>query len=356
MHVVGTGTIGEPLIHLLAGQRKDIGIGEVSFHKRTPLIEEIEKVRYMMEKGAVFSADEDQFSKFAALGLKPNLSHEEALKRADVIIDCTPAGNQNKEKYYNALSRNFPKKGFIAQGSEENFGKPYIWTINDPALNQEKDRFLQVVSCNTHNLACIVNTIVIAPDGLENLERCNSVIVRRGSNISEDKTVPGAEAEALKKKYAPYGSHQAYDAVRVFKTFLDAKEIPLHSQVLKISSQYMHVGVFTLDFRNPRSFEEIFNRLKDNPLVAFSHIKSTNKIVGRARDASKIQGRILNQTVLYQDALEVSENGKTVYGVYFTPQDGNALLSSVAATLWLLDPKTYKEKMRVFDKYLFKMI
>ena len=38
VHVVGTGTIGEPLIGLLADHKADFGIDEVTFHKRTPLI------------------------------------------------------------------------------------------------------------------------------------------------------------------------------------------------------------------------------------------------------------------------------------------------------------------------------
>ena len=37
VHVVGTGTIGEPLIGLLANNREALGIDEVTFHKRTPL-------------------------------------------------------------------------------------------------------------------------------------------------------------------------------------------------------------------------------------------------------------------------------------------------------------------------------
>ena len=38
VHVVGTGTIGEPLIGLLATFRHELGIDEVTFHKRTPLL------------------------------------------------------------------------------------------------------------------------------------------------------------------------------------------------------------------------------------------------------------------------------------------------------------------------------
>jgi glyceraldehyde-3-phosphate dehydrogenase (NAD(P)) len=35
VHVVGTGTIGEPLIGILSTFREQFGIDEVTFHKRT---------------------------------------------------------------------------------------------------------------------------------------------------------------------------------------------------------------------------------------------------------------------------------------------------------------------------------
>jgi len=44
VHVIGTGTIGEPLIGLLAGFRNDLGIDEVTFYKRTPLLTDRSKV------------------------------------------------------------------------------------------------------------------------------------------------------------------------------------------------------------------------------------------------------------------------------------------------------------------------
>ena len=52
VHVVGTGTIGEPLIGLLADHREHFGIDEVTFHKRTPLVTERPKVNDLVRRGA----------------------------------------------------------------------------------------------------------------------------------------------------------------------------------------------------------------------------------------------------------------------------------------------------------------
>jgi len=38
VHIVGTGTIGMPLIGLLANFQMPLGIDEITFHNRTPLI------------------------------------------------------------------------------------------------------------------------------------------------------------------------------------------------------------------------------------------------------------------------------------------------------------------------------
>ena len=45
-------------------------------------------------------------------------------------------------------------------------------------------------------------------------------------------------------------------------------------------------------------------------------------------------GRILNQTVVVVQTLNVRNNTE-ITGFCFTPQDGNSLLSSIAATEWL---------------------
>ena len=115
----------------------------------------------------------------------------------------------------------------------------------------------------------------------------------------------------------------------------------------------MHTMLFDIEIKSPIHYKEALARLEANPLIVFTNLKSTNRVFDRARNTSKARGRILNQTVFYKPSLDVSEDGTHIRGTCFTPQDGNALLSSVAATLWLLDPATYKEKMKVFDKFLF---
>ena len=44
VHIVGTGTIGEPLIGLLCAHKEDFGIDEVTFHKNSARISDKPKI------------------------------------------------------------------------------------------------------------------------------------------------------------------------------------------------------------------------------------------------------------------------------------------------------------------------
>ena len=54
--------------------------------------------------------------------------------------------------------------------------------------------------------------------------------------------------------------------------------------------------------------------------------------------------------------LVLSEDGTGVSGYCFTPQDGNSLLSSVAATVWGLYPETYDKIVQCLRPYFFQEV
>ena len=88
VHVVGTGTIGEPLIGLLCSFKDQAGFSEVTFHKRSPLPRDLPKLKALIARGAKLCVDEDKISDFEALGLKPTMIHEEALAKASAGSTC----------------------------------------------------------------------------------------------------------------------------------------------------------------------------------------------------------------------------------------------------------------------------
>lgn len=350
VYVVGTGTIGEPLIALFCKFQKELGIDEVTFAKKSAILTDRSKVQALINHGAKLAADEESAKSFNAIGIKPAYTVDEALENATVVVDCTPVGNQNKAEVYEKYLHN--TKGFIAQGSEFGFGKMYARGINDETLIPGKDKFVQVVSCNTHNLSVLVKSIGMNDgNSPELLDHARFVCIRRSNDISQDKGfVPGLQVD--KHSEPQHGTHHAHDAHELFKTL--GMDVKLFSSSLKTNTQYMHTVWFHIKTTKPVTKQEILNRLHENDLVAVTHKSSSNTVFSFGRDHGHY-GRILNQTVLVENTLEVVD-GNNVYGWCFTPQDGNSLLSSIAATEFFMYPQDYNERIQCLKPYFFNEV
>jgi glyceraldehyde-3-phosphate dehydrogenase type II len=349
VHIVGTGTIGEPLIGILSSFREPFGIDEVTFHKRTPLLTDRSKVLVLGQKGANLCVDKEHWKKFQDMGMEPTYEAEEALERANVVIDCTPVGNENKEKNYKRYTDN--GRGFIAQGSEFGFGKMYARGINDEALKRGEDQFIQVVSCNTHNLAVLIDTIALGPEKENNLEEGRFVCMRRANDLSQEgEFIPAPEVG--KHDDVRFGTHQGRDAYYLFKTL--GLDLDIYSSALKLNTQYMHTIYFDLKLRRGVDKEELMRRLKSSGRIALTNKKSSASVFSFGRDHG-LFGRILNQTVIVTQSLAM-KGEREVVGMCFTPQDGNSLYSSIAAALWFLYPDSYEERLQPVKPYFFKEI
>ncbi len=352
VHVIGTGTIGEPLIGLLTHLKDKLGIDEVTFNKRSPLFTDRSKVKNLLDRGAKLSTSEEAMSGFEKLGMRPSYSTRDAIHRSSVVIDCTPsgAGLANKEEYYQSADS---VKGFVAQGSEFGFGKMYARGINDDALVPGEDRFLHVVSCNTHNLAAIIKTMALANGAKPgNLKSADFVCMRRANDVSQDAGF-APSPQVGKHKDQQFGTHHARDAYHLFQT--QGLEYPtLFSSAVKLNSQYMHTLRFRLEVDEPTSVEELLGLVKENDRLALTYKKSANQVFSFGRDHGFF-GRILNQTVIPHETLSVV-GGTQVSGFCFTPQDGNSLLSSVASTCWLLDPDQYEDRLQALKPWFFEEV
>jgi len=348
VHVVGTGTIGEPLIGLLADNKDHFGIDEVTFHKRTPLITEKAKVEDLVRRGANLAVDDNRKSTFEELGHSPKYETNEAIERATVVIDCTPVGNEMKEEFYKDAPGPI---GFMAQGSEYGFGKMYARGVNDDALVQNEDRFLQIVSCNTHNIAVLVKSLAMDPDGTNHLADGRFLCMRRANDISQDggfiaSPVVGGHDDVR------FGTHHARDAHDLFKTL--GYDLNIYSSAVKLNTQYIHSLHFALTLDRDIDLDEVRDRLDANTRVAVTHKKSANQVFSFGRDHG-YYGRIMSQAVVALETLAV-RNGNEIVGFSFTPQDGNPLLSTIAALLWYLDPGTMDKRLDILRRYLFPEI
>src|SRR5690606_6206585 len=145
-----------------------------------------------------------------------------------------------KERHYAGLSG---PRGFLAQGSEFGFGKPYARGVNDEALVAGEDRFLQIVSCNTHNITTLLKTLCADADGGFHLERASFVCMRRANDITQ--TSSFVPAPYVGKHDDPeFGTHHARDAHHLFETL--NLDLDLFSSAAKLNTQYMHSIWFSI--------------------------------------------------------------------------------------------------------------
>ncbi|MAV58702.1 MAG: hypothetical protein CMG07_01980 [Candidatus Marinimicrobia bacterium] len=350
VHIVGTGTIGEPLIGLISDFKEKLGIDQVTFHKNTPLLSDRSKVQSLVKRGAILTTSKDKFDGFKNIGLDPLFSTEDAIERASVVIDCTPKGigHKNKSEYYNKFADS--TLGFIAQGSEFGFGKMYARGINDEALKVEKDKFIHVVSCNTHNISSIIKTIAFEDE--ENfLDFAKFNCIRRANDVSQSKGYI-ASPQVGTHEDNKFGTHHAKDASLLFNTI--NHDLDLFSSAIKINTQYMHILYFNLKLKKNISLEHVLEKFRKNDRIAITNKVDSCEVFSFGRDHGHF-GRILNQAVISIPSLHIRNNNE-LSGYCFTPQDGNSLLSSVAATSWFLDPSNYEDKIQCLKPYLFSEV
>ena len=342
--VIGTGTIGEPLIGLLADHKDSLGLDNVIFFKRTPLSDEKGKVESLIRKGAKIVSSADALKEFHQLGFSDATDVEQAYDESDVIIDCTPSGNDNWDNIYSSLDQ---KKRFMAQGSEHGFGSFFAWGINNEILKEESNKFL-IASCNTHNIASIVKTFAL-DEGRELLEG-KFVCLRRANDVSQNDSFSPSPT-ITKHSNHEFGTHHARDVHELFAQ--EGKKLNLFSSAIKLPTQYMHTLWFSLVFNDGIMYEDIIKNLNKSKFLIATEKMSSNKVFSFGRDHG-YHGRLLSHGVVAEQSLHVKEN--TLTGYCFTPQDGNALLSSVAGTVEYYYKNNWKEKMNVFDRYIFKNI
>jgi glyceraldehyde-3-phosphate dehydrogenase (NAD(P)) len=174
------------------------------------------------------------------------------------------------------------------------------------------------------------------------------VCLRRSSDISQEGSfIPAPEVGRHKDSH--FGTHHARDAWHLFQTL--GLDLNIFSSAIKLNTQYMHSIWFNLRVKRATTLDDVLEKLEANKYVALTQKMMANTIFSFGRDHGYF-GRLLNQTVVSVPTLAI-RNSHEITGFCFTPQDGNSLLSSIAAAAWLLDPETYEMRTQFVKPYLF---
>ncbi|MHA2503112.1 MAG: hypothetical protein ACXAE3_09590 [Candidatus Kariarchaeaceae archaeon] len=335
----GTGTIGEPLIALLLSVKKSIGIDDLYFYKHTARLTDRPMLMNLQRKGGIMCVADDKVEEFRAIGIEPDLKFSEALQKAEVVVDATKegVGHRNKEEFYQKVEDT--TLGFLAQGSEAGFGTIYAAGINDDIFTGGNlPKYSQIASCNTHAAAASIKHFAFDAEGKSNLDHADLTFIRRASDVSQER---GVMAPTI-SEYTDdrFGTHHAKDVWKLFNT--QGLDLDIFSSAIKVNSQYMHTLSAHLTLKEPTTRENILDIIHQEGALAYTNKTAVNLVFSFGRDHGHF-GRILNQAVFVEPTIRV--NGRHLYFWSFTPQDGNALLSSVKAILYYLN----QDDMSVVD-------
>jgi glyceraldehyde-3-phosphate dehydrogenase (NAD(P)) len=112
----------------------------------------------------------------------------------------------------------------------------------------------------------------------------------------------------------------------------------------------MHTIFFDIRVKKPTTMEDLHERIHANDRMAVTYKDSANAVFSFGRDQGHY-GRILNVAVVALPTLLLRNGGTEIVGYCFTPQDGNSLLSSLAATTWFLYPDDYEDRIQCIKPY-----
>ena len=292
--------------------QRALEVDEITLHKHTPRLGDRAKITNLMRRGARLAVDTEKTHRLRKVGPTAYLHYRGG-----------PGPSRSGNRLYLGWAGTRPNatgtsicpgaQGFIAQGSETGFGKMYARGINDEALVPGEDRFVQVVSCNTHNLAVLIATLALHDEAPDNLLEGRFVCMRRSSDISQEKSFIAAP-EAGAHKDGQFGTHHARDAWHLFQT--RGFDLNLFSSVIKLNTQYMHSIWFNLRVQRPVTLDDVIEKLAANPYVALTHKIMAGPIFSFGRDHGYF-GRLLNQTVVSIPTLTVRD-GHEITGFCFT--------------------------------------
>ncbi len=341
VHVQGAGTIGAPLVYLFNRYQTQLGFDEVTFTKHTPRGRDRPLIKQLREGGARFVVDDSKKEAFEDTGFTVDGTLDEAVENATVVIEATPSGIAlDRKPEYEAMDG---PEGFLAQGSEAGFGTPYAARINDDVLDGLDDRFVHIVSCNTHTIASLIRTMT--GDDPEQFDEGSVVCIRRGTDVGQAGGAP--LAPHLSVHDAPEGTHHAHDVVDLYAT--TGNELDLFSSAIKVPTQFMHTVWFRFELEDDVSKDTILERVRNDPLVASTEKMDADLVFNNGRQTGPF-GRIVNQGVLATESLFVDDD--TVTGFCFTPQDGNALLSNMYAATRMAHPDDWTKRVSALDELI----
>lgn len=318
--VNGVGNIGLTVLNLLADYRQQLGISVIYAKKRTLTAWNVVDLKALSSKGIIICTDEQNRQTFTSQ-LPETVIYEEIRDSLDYVFETSANGIGNARKADYCQMKNL--RGVCAQGSEKGFGIPFMSGVNEERICGEK--FVQVVSCNTHASLSVLSCFGGARLGA--LVEGDFVVVRRSEDLENHQRLVSASVVA-RHLDNDIGTHHAIDAVDLLKTIGLYPKIT--SSDVTTPSQLLHAFRFNLSLKKAIAESDVLSTLHNNPMVAVTKKFDSNKVFEFGRKYGKY-GRLYSQMIVVENNLMIQDN--RIMGWAFIPQEGNTILSKLHAFL-----------------------
>lgn len=302
----GYGTIGKRVAWAV-NRQDDMEV--VGVTKTRPSYEAATALREGCPLYAAHAEDVDNFEK---AGIKVQGTLDDLLKKADVVVDCTPGGTgaKNKELYDKAGVRS------IYQGGEGHD----LTGISFNALANYHEAWgassVRVVSCNTTGL---VRTLFPLQQAF-GINKVFASLIRRGADPADKK---GAALNAIEPSLK-LPTHHGPDV----KTVMHGLDI--QTMAVVTPTTLMHLHCIVVDLMREVSEKEVLEVWSGSPrlqLVAGKDgIKNTGQIMELAKDLGRVRGDMMDIAV-WKDGIKTV--GSTLYYYQAVHQESDVVPENV---------------------------
>jgi glyceraldehyde-3-phosphate dehydrogenase (NAD(P)) len=287
----GYGTIGKRVADAVSKQddMAIIGIG-----KTKPDYEAVIASKKGFEIYAVDPAKAG--SKFNAAGIKVSGSSEDLIKKADVVVDCTPEGigEENKKIY-----EKYGKKA-IWQGGEEHEVAGFSFNA---ICNYEQaigKQYARVVSCNTTGLARLLYAI----DKAFGIKKVRATMMRRAGDPDDIKRGP---INAIVPDPIKLPSHHGPDLNTVLP------KINISTVATKLPTTLMHLHAINMTLDKKATGQDVIATLKQYPRIwlipASLGITSTAGIIEYARELGRPRNDVM-ENCIWEESISVDADNE----------------------------------------------
>ena len=282
----------------------------------------------------LYAAAAEFVPKFEKAGLKVHGTLDDLLKKADVVVDCTPEESNYKPAYEKAGVK------AIWQGGEEH-------SLTNLSFNAAANygeclgaRFARVPSCNTTGLIRTLHPL----DAHVGIEKVLAVMVRRAADPGDSKKGP---INAIEPELE-MPSHHGPDVQSVLP------KLNIHTIAVKVPTTIMHLHAVSVELKKEATTDEVLAVWRRVPRIKFFRgadgVKSTAQIMELARDLSRNRSD-LYEIAVWEDGVHVQ--GRQLYYFQAVHQESDVVPENVDCIRAMLGlEKDAKASMARTDKSL----